>query len=166
MPNVEIPSPSISRSDAPEFNLKSIYEEEMTSKDLKGKMVIINFCTTWTPACARELPELHKLQDKLKKKNVQFVAISLDEGGQKEVEPVFGKMKLNFPVLIGSYELIKEFGGIDVIPTTFIIEPDWKLVNRYTGQVDPKMLEAEIRFRIKDYNRRMKELAKLQATKQ
>ena len=163
-PKVVVPDSKIEPIKAPEFELKTIHGQEFSSQEVKGKMVVINFCTTWSPACSREVLELRALQEKWakKKKPYQVIGVSIDENGKKDALPVFGEMNLNYPILVGSYEFAEKFGGIDVVPSTFIIEPDWTVVNRYTGQTDSEILEVEMKQRYKDFQKRQKELAKLQ----
>ncbi|MEM9446015.1 MAG: TlpA disulfide reductase family protein [Verrucomicrobiota bacterium] len=163
-PRLVIPEPKIQPISAPEFELMTIRDLPFSSRMLRGKMVVVNFCTTWSPASAREVLELHKLQAKWteNEKPFQIIGISIDELGKKDALPVFGDMNLRYPILVSDYDFAEKFGGIDVVPSTFIIEPDWKVVNRYTGQVDILVLEAEIEKRYKKFKKRQEEIAKLQ----
>lgn len=155
----EVPPPSIERVKAPEFTLKRVDGLKIMSEALKGKVVVVNFWTTWSPPSAREIPELIDLQKYFEKKgeDVQFVGISLDEKELKDLKQSLERLGFNYPVGLGDPSLISKFGGIDAIPSTFIIEPDGFMVNRYTGAVDKDVLKADIETRLKRWKEKQKE---------
>src|SRR2546429_9700382 len=37
--------------------------------DLNGKVVVLNFCRTWSPPCAEETPALNRLQEHIESRN-------------------------------------------------------------------------------------------------
>ena len=61
----------------PDFILKDLSQKKVKLTDFKGKVVILNFFTTWCPPCRAEIPELVRLYRLNKEKGVMF-GVSLD----------------------------------------------------------------------------------------
>lgn len=64
---------------APDFTGKTLDGKSITLKSLAGKMVYIDVWATWCGPCLRELPHLEKLQHDLKRNDLVFVSVSIDE---------------------------------------------------------------------------------------
>ncbi|MDN3619997.1 TlpA disulfide reductase family protein [Polaribacter undariae] len=64
---------------SPKYSVRSIQGNKFKSKDLIGKVVVLNFWFTTCPPCKKELPHLNKLKEKFKGKDVVFIAIALDD---------------------------------------------------------------------------------------
>ena len=64
---------------APKYSVRSINGKKLKSKDMLGKVVVLNFWFTTCPPCKKEIPQLNELREKFKdEKNVEFIAVSLD----------------------------------------------------------------------------------------
>ncbi len=118
----------INDSAAPEFELNDQNGNKVKLSDFKGKNIYIDFWATWCKPCVGEIPELKKLEEKFKDKNIVFLSISLDN--IKDVE----KWK--------SFIAKKELGG-----THLIVENAWqsKIVKDYTIESIPRfvIIDAE-----------------------
>ena len=60
------------------FSAKSMKGKKIKSKDLIGKVVVLNFWFINCPPCLKEIPLLNDLKKKYKDKNVEFIAVALD----------------------------------------------------------------------------------------
>ncbi len=65
--------------DAPSFNLRSLDGRMVSSENLKGKTLYIDFWATWCAPCISELPKSQKLKSQLIGTNIEFVYISVDD---------------------------------------------------------------------------------------
>lgn len=127
-----------------DFSLKSIDGSTVRLSDFKGKVVVLDFWATWCAPCRKGIPDLIEIQKNFGK-DVQVIGISLDDNPM-EVVPSFSKeFKINYPLLIGTDEVSTKFGGIDAIPTTFIIDKNGKILNKHIGLVEKEILINEIR---------------------
>jgi len=63
---------------APKYSVRSINGKKLKSKDMKGKVVVLNFWFTTCSPCKKEIPQLNELREKFKDENVEFIAVSLD----------------------------------------------------------------------------------------
>ncbi|MDY0082845.1 MAG: TlpA disulfide reductase family protein [Ignavibacteriaceae bacterium] len=121
---------------APDFSLKSVDGKEIKFSDYKDKVVIIDFWATWCPPCRRGIPDLISIQNEFKN-DVVIVGISLD--GDKTIKDVPGFVKeygINYPVVYGDEKTVTAYGGIQAIPTSFVIDKKGNIVDQHVGLVD------------------------------
>jgi peroxiredoxin len=115
-----------------DFQLKDLDGNTVRLSDFKGKIVFLNFWTTWCPECRYEMPLMQKLYTHFKGRDFAMVAINMNEPAAI-VEKYFRVNKLTFITLLDS---INELGGpfgIRGIPTTFIIDRDGGIIGRALG---------------------------------
>src|SRR5258705_6392078 len=108
-------------------------KEVSVQKDLKGKIVVVDFWATWCPPCVRAMPEMKKLYTQYKSKGVEFIGVSLDmpeaEGGLAALKEFVSKNKIEWPQYHqGTGGLSKQW-GITMIPTVFVIDADGKIAS-------------------------------------
>jgi len=120
-------------STAPSWSLPSIDGKTVNLSDFKGKVVVLDFWATWCPPCRKEIPSFIELQKELGDKGLAVVGIALDEEGAKVVKPFAKKNDINYPLVIGKQATSDSYGGIEGIPTTFIIDRDGKIVGKHVG---------------------------------
>lgn len=126
--------------EAPDFKLDDMYGKPLSSSDLKGKVVILNFMETWCDACKAEFPIFNELQNKYKGHGVEIVAIAFDKGGVNVIRPAMEGEGTEYTVLIGTdnSEVVSNY-GVRGLPTTFIITKDWRIYKMYIG---PRVIEV------------------------
>jgi len=128
---------------APAFTLMDLDGRPVSLADFRGKVVVLNFWATWCPPCRREIPDFIDLQNEYGSQGVQIVGIALDE--PEKVQAFARQHGMNYAVLIGSDEISMKYGGIEGIPTTFIVDKNGKIVNRFEGFRPREIFEAEIK---------------------
>jgi peroxiredoxin len=133
------------RKPAPDFTLKDGEGRDVKLSDFRGKVVLLNFWATWCGPCKIEMPWFVDFQRKYKDQGFSVVAVSLDEEGWDVVRPFAEDLKLNFPVLLGNDETAEQFGGIQALPTTLIIDQQGRVYNSHMGLVSMSDYEDEIK---------------------
>jgi len=145
-----MPGPStvfISREDremAPDFTLNDASGDPFTLSALRGKVVLLNFWATWCVPCKVEIPWFIELQKSRKSAGLEVLGISLDDDGWKSVKPYLEKKKINYRVVVGTEEVSELYGGIDSLPTTFIIDRGGRVASEHMGLVGKNEYQDEI----------------------
>ncbi len=129
---------------APDFTLVNIEGKNVSLSDYKGKVVIIDFWATWCGPCRKGIPDLIELQKKYKKK-VAVIGISLDGATTKAGVPDFvNKMGINYPIVYFNDKVLSDYGGINAIPTTFIIDKKGNIVKKLVGLYPKSTFEQQL----------------------
>ncbi len=134
---------------APDFALKSFEGKTIKLSDYKGKVIILDFWATWCPPCRKGIPDLISIQNDFKK-DVVIIGISLD--GEKTLKDVPGFIKsygINYPIVYGDEKIIASYGGIEGIPTAFIIDKKGNIVDKHVGLVPKDTYVKKIKELIK-----------------
>ncbi|MDQ3315419.1 MAG: TlpA family protein disulfide reductase [Verrucomicrobiota bacterium] len=127
---------------APEWQLKDLDGKPLKLSDFKN---ILNFWATWCPPCRQEIPDFIALQKQYADKGLVIVGVSLDEGGTAVVKPFVKKMGINYPIVMGDQKTAAAYGGIQVVPTTFVIDKNGKIAAQHDGVADRATFESEIK---------------------
>jgi peroxiredoxin len=128
---------------APAFTLTDLSGKSVSLSDFKGKVLILDFWATWCPPCKKEIPDFIELQKQYGSQGVQIVGIALDQ--PDKVKAFVQQNGINYPVLMGNEAITVKYGGIDGIPTTFVIDKKGKIINRFEGYRPRNVFEGEIK---------------------
>jgi thiol-disulfide isomerase/thioredoxin len=131
--------------DVPPFTVTDLDGRTLQSADWRGKVVMVNFWATWCPPCLAEIPDLVALQDKYRDRLV-VVGISEDQAPIDFVKGFAADRKVNYPLVMTTPELRQRFTGIVALPTTFVLDPEGRLVKKHVGLL--RGVEAEVLTRV------------------
>lgn len=120
---------------APDFTLEDLSGKRVSLKDLRGKVVVLNFWATWCPPCRLEMPSMEKLHRELKEKGLEVVAVNIKET-KNEVSKFFDELGLTFSALLDRDGRVSEEYGAWAIPLTYIIDQRGEFVGKITGHKD------------------------------
>lgn len=131
---------------APDFSLPDTEGNEFHLSDTAGKIVILDFWATWCPPCQETVPHLNELQKKYGAQGLQVVGVALDRKGLRVVKPFAKKYDISYKLLVGDYsKVIEDYGGIDGIPTLFLIDRQGRIVTKFEGYVEEQELEDAVK---------------------
>lgn len=128
---------------APEFSLANVLGGEVHSRDLKGKVVVVEFWATWAVPARSAMPDYNQLRKKLKDQGAEFLAVTFESGTASQIAQVVKDLQIEFPVVMATPEVDKAFGGHPGFPTTFVIGRDWKVYRKIFGATHDKILKLE-----------------------
>jgi peroxiredoxin len=112
-----------SRIMAPDFSLQDLSGKTWRMSDQKGKVVLLDFTTTWCPWCKKDIPNLKKLTEKFKNQKFEFAAIYINESAQK-VSAFTQKNDIRYRVLLDSNAAIAKQYQVRGVPTKVIVDKD------------------------------------------
>jgi peroxiredoxin len=115
-----------------DFVLADLHGRRVRLSDFKGKVVFLNFWTTWCPQCRVELPALEKLDRRFRNRAFAMLAVSLGEPASK-VSRFVKRQKLSFRVLLDTDGRVGRRFGIHSIPTTIIIDQNGAMIGKAIG---------------------------------
>jgi peroxiredoxin len=112
---------------------------------MKGKVLLLNFWATWCPPCVAEMPSLNRLYGHLKSRGLEVIAISIDRSAD-DVKEFLGKKGFNFTILMDQGSSVAKRYRVFSTPTTFLIDKNGNIVERFFGDYDwqDKEIEAKI----------------------
>jgi peroxiredoxin len=135
----------LSDNNIPSFSWHNEKGDEISLESYKGKVVIINFWATWCAPCRNEIPSFINVYNKYRSQGVEFLGISLDSQlGLDELAEFVGDNEINYQVILDNGNLEHAFGGVEAIPTTFIIGKNFTVKTTRVGALDEANLEKLI----------------------
>lgn len=117
---------------APEFELTDLGGNKINLKDLRGKVVFLDFWATWCGPCVMSIPEVEKMVEDYQGKDVVVLSISLDE----DVAPVKKFMathKMTNRVAMAGRSRVDEKYSVSGIPSYFVINKEGNVANAWEG---------------------------------
>jgi len=118
---------------APDFTLASLDGKNVTLSDYHGQAVLLNFWATWCGPCKIEMPWFIELQKEYGPQGLQIVGVAMDDASKEDIQKFVQEMGVNYTILLGKEAVGQQYGGVDVLPTTFFIDRDGKIVSREFG---------------------------------
>ena len=108
------------------FALTDLTGKSWTLKDLKGKVVLLNFWATWCPPCRKEMPDLETLYRRFESEGL--VVLGVDDEEASKVRPFIEQQGISYPILLDPGRKVNESFQIEGIPKTFIYDREGKIV--------------------------------------
>jgi peroxiredoxin len=129
---------------APVWTLKDLDGKPVSLSQFKGKVVVVDFWATWCPPCRAEIPGYIEMVRKHGKDGLVIVGISLDQGGPGVVKPFAEKTGINYQLVMGDDAVVAAFGGVEGIPTTFLIDRSGMIRDRKVGAEEAESYEKKV----------------------
>jgi peroxiredoxin len=132
------------RRPAPDFLLMDSTGKQARLSDYRGKVVLLNFWSTWCGPCKAEIPWFAEFERKYKASGSAVLGVSMDDDGWKSVRPFMAAMKMNYRVMLGDDTTTSKYGGIDSLPDTLLIDRQGRIAVRRLGLTAKTTYEENI----------------------
>lgn len=118
----------------PDFCVKDLQGREISSADLRGKVVLIDFWATWCQPCKKEMPGYQKFVDRYGSQGFAVVGFKFDTMMDTEDPILFAKkIGIRYPLAVADDDLKQKFGGIEGLPTTMLYDRQGVLRKKVIG---------------------------------
>jgi len=118
---------------AQDFEFPALRGGSIKLSGYRGKVVFLNIWATWCPPCREEMPFMEALYRRLKDREFEMLAVSIDREGEKVVSPFAAKYGLTFPVLLDPDSKIYRLYGLTGVPETFIVDKSGVVIHKIVG---------------------------------
>jgi thiol-disulfide isomerase/thioredoxin len=125
------------------FKMTDTAGKTHTLAGYKGKWVLVNYWATWCPPCLEEIPDLIALHEN-KKNNLVVIGVALDFRSASQVTDFAESMLVSYPIVLGSPQVVAQIGPVQGLPTTYLYNPEGKMVAQQVGAVTRETVEAYI----------------------
>ncbi len=120
---------------APQVSFKEINGQQISSADLRGKVVMVNFWATSCTTCIKEMPEMVQTYNKYKDQGLEFVAVAMSYDPPNYVLNYAQTRQLPFRVALDTDgSAARAFGDVKLTPTTYVIDKQGRILKRYVGE--------------------------------
>jgi thiol-disulfide isomerase/thioredoxin len=130
----------------PEFSVKDLQGREISSAELRGKVVLIDFWATWCQPCRKEMPGYQTLVDRYRSRGFAVVGFKLGMMEDTEDPIQFAKkIGVRYPLAVVTDDLQQKFGGIEGLPTTLLYDRHGTLRKKIIGFEYTDTIEAALK---------------------
>lgn len=130
-------------SDAPNFVLTDMEGKEHKLSEYKGKGVFLNFWGTYCKPCEYEMPYMENQYKNFKDQGVEILAVNVGESDYA-VNNFITKHNLTFPVMIDKGREVENAYRVDILPVTFLVDKEGKVVDTITGALTEKSIQKHM----------------------
>jgi thiol-disulfide isomerase/thioredoxin len=130
----------------PDFSVRDLQGRPLSSDDLRGKVVLIDFWATWCEPCKKEMPGYQKLVDRYGSRG--FVAVGFKFDTMMDVEDPLQfakKIGVRYPLGVATNEVQQKFGGIEGLPTTMLYDRHGTLRAKVIGFEYTEKIESDLK---------------------
>jgi len=136
---------SLRPAPAPYVRFATLGGGTLSTEDLRGKVVLVNFWATWCASCIKEMPKMVETYRKYSPRGYDMVAVAVKSDSPGQVAQFVKLRALPFKVAHdASGEAAREFGEVRVTPLSVLIDRRGRVVKRYIGEPDWAELHADI----------------------
>lgn len=133
-------------STLPEFSVRDLRGRLLSSAELRGKVVLVDFWATWCQPCKKEMPGYQKLLDEYGSRGLVVMGFKFDTMRDTEDPLRFAeRIGVRYPLAVANDEVKQRFGGIEGLPTTMLYDRQGVLRMKVIGFEYTEKVEAAVK---------------------
>lgn len=118
-----------------DFSLEDTDGNTFSTADFQGKVVLVNFWASWCGPCVTEIPSLRELYREMNGRPFEILAVNVEEGAFK-VHKFRQLVEMPFPILLDKNGLIFDKWNAQVLPTSYLLDPQGKIRYQVEGPAE------------------------------
>lgn len=130
---------------APHFRYVGLTGDTLSSEDLRGQVVLVNFWATWCAPCRVEMPVLEAMYQRHRARGFTIVGLAMDRASTAEVAAFVRDREVTYPIAHVGAEAERPFGGIRGYPTSFLLDREGRVQHTVLGPIGSVSLEPAVR---------------------
>jgi cytochrome c biogenesis protein CcmG, thiol:disulfide interchange protein DsbE len=129
---------------APLFTLRTLDGDSVSLESLRGQVVLVNFWASWCPPCRIEMPGFERVYRARRDEGFVIVGIATDTHAQDQIRAFVAEHGITYPILLASGQVIREYGGINALPESFLLDRDGRIRHRVVGYFAEPALRSAV----------------------
>jgi thiol-disulfide isomerase/thioredoxin len=130
----------------PDFSVKDLEGREISSAELRGRVVLVDFWATWCQPCKQEMPGYQKLVDRYGSRGLAVIGFKFDIMTDVKDPLMFAtKIGVRYPLAVASNLIKQKFGGIEGLPTTMLYDRQGVLRKKVIGFEYTEAFESDLK---------------------
>ena len=142
-------APKMQGKVAPAFSLVDLSGKKVALADFKGKPVLVNFWATWCGPCKIEMPWFEEFNKKYAGQGLVILGVSTDDLPKSSIETTANRIGVSYPILLKDDKVEDAYGGIELLPQSFYVGKDGKVLIQTAGLTDDQGGKDQIEANIK-----------------
>ena len=130
---------------APDVTFTTLKGEKLNIGELRGRPVLVTFWATTCPGCLKEMPHLVELYEELGNAGFELIGVAMSYDPPNRVLELTTERQLPYPIALDlDGALAAAFGNVMLTPTSFLIDPDGRIIKHKIGEMDIGELRQQI----------------------
>jgi cytochrome c biogenesis protein CcmG/thiol:disulfide interchange protein DsbE len=134
---------------APKFAAKDVFGRDVKLSQFAGKPLLVCFWLTGDGPSREQIAVLAKIHEQFAGNGLTVIGMAVDPEGAAGVKKFVEQQQIKFVVAPADYKLAQDFGGITAVPTTFVIDENHNIIERFVGVTEKDALETSLRLILK-----------------
>jgi len=118
--------------------------QNFETQSLKGNLVLLNLWAAWSPASAKELPELVDLHEAFFQKGLITLGVCLDDAPPAGLLVFAERHGIHYPLVRPGEQTLDQLNPIETIPYTILLNSEGKILQRFRGPFKPSEVREAI----------------------